>query len=103
MEYSAYYGTIQFKPDTGFFVNSHIKGCDQEFDKINIDATINHRYISIFDNYDEPRRPHRSKLLIYDKHYNVWYHWMIVGARVIHVRDGIFLGDSIYVNEGRTW
>lgn len=97
MEYSPYYGTIKFTPDTGFFVNSHIKGCNPAFDNISIDTTINHRYVSIYDNNHVgfeingqgkiTKNTHYSKLLIYDKHYNVWYHWMISGARIVRVKD----------------
>lgn len=114
MDYSSYYGTIKFTPDTWFFVNSHIKGCNPSYDNITVDATINHRYISIYDNNHagfkfDPQtgkitnNTHYSKLLIYDKHYNVWYHWIITWARVTRVKDWIFLWDGIYSNKGRTW
>lgn len=101
LEYSSYYGTIGFKPDVGFFVNWHIKSLNPDFDMVSIDATVNHRYISIYDNNDV--WPHYSKLLIYDKHYNCWYHWLITWARVVHVKDNIFLWDWVYVNKWRTW
>lgn len=101
LQFSAYYWTVQFTPDTWFYVNWHIKALDNKHDLINIDATINHRYISIFDN--NPVWPHYSKLLIYNKHYNCWYHWLITNARVIHVKDNIFLWDWVYVNKWRTW
>ena len=101
MQYSAYYWTIQFTPDTWFFVNWHIKPLSNDTDLINIDATSNNRYISIYDNNDV--WPHYSKLLIYDKHYNCRYHWMITWARVVHVKDNIFLWDWVYVNKWRTW
>ena len=93
--------SIAFEPSTWFFINAHIKQCNPRYDKISIDATINHRYICIYD--DEDTWPHYSKLLIYDKHYNCWVHWLIDWARVVHVKDWIFLWDNIYVNKWRTW
>lgn len=103
LAYSVSYGvgSFQFQPDTGYFVNDHIKICNNKFDIINIDATVNHRYISIFDN--NPIWVPYSKLLIYDKHYKCWYYWLITNARVIHVKDWIFLWDNVYVNKWRTW
>lgn len=101
LQFSAYYWTVQFTPDTGFFVNWHIKALNNKYDEINIDATINHRYISIFDN--NPLGNHYSKLLIYNKHYNCWYYWLITWARIVHVKDNIFLWDWVYVNKWRTW
>lgn len=92
--------SFQFQPDTWYFVNQHIKQCNNKYDIINIDATVNHRYVSIFDN--NQLWPAYSKLLIYDKHYKCWYYWMITWARVIHVKDNIFLWDNIYVNKWRT-
>lgn len=94
-------GAISFEPSTWFFINGHIKACNNRTDKINIDATINHRYISIYN--DDDTSDHYSKLLIYHKHYNCWVHWLINWARVVHVKDWIFLWDNVYVNKWRTW
>lgn len=93
--------SIAFDPSTGFYVNSHFKELNNEYDKINIDANINYRYVSIYDDNDV--WDHYSKLLIYDKHYNCWYRWLITWARVVHVKDNIFLWDWVYVNKWRTW
>lgn len=101
LQFSAYYWTVQFTPDTWFFVNWHIKELNNNIDMVSVDASVNHRYISIYDNNNY--WPHYSKLLIYDKHYNVWYYWLITWARIVHVKDGIFLWDGIYKNEWRTW
>lgn len=100
LQFSAYYWTVQFTPDTWFYVNWHIKPLNNKYDMINVDATINHRYISIYD--DNMVWPHYSKLLIYDKHYNCWYHWLITWARIVHVKDWIFLWDWVYTNKWRT-
>lgn len=97
---SYWVGQIGFKPDTWFFINWHIKACNNDYDTIHIDATINHRYVSIYD--DNNVWEHYSKLLIYDKHYNCWYHWLITWARVVHVKDNIFLWDWVYANKWRT-
>lgn len=100
LQFSAYYWTVQFTPDTWFYVNWHIKPLNNKYDMINVDATINHRYISIYD--DNMFWPHYSKLLIYDKHYNCRYHWLITWARIVHVKDWIFLWDWVYTNKWRT-
>ena len=92
--------SMSFDPSTGFYVNSHLKSLNNDFDMVNIDADINNRYVSIFDDNDVWE--HYSKLLIYDKHYNFWYWRMITWARVIHVKDWIFLWDWIYTNKWRT-
>lgn len=93
-------GAIAFEPSTWFFINGHIKACNNRIDKINIDATVNHRYISIYN--DDDTSDHYSKLLIYHKHYNCWVHWLINWARVVRVKDWIFLWDNVYVNKWRT-
>lgn len=93
--------SLSFDPSTGFYINSHFKSLDNEIDKISIDANINYRYMSIYDN--NVVWPHYSKLLIYDKHYNCRYRWMITWARIIHVKDNIFLWDYVYANKWRTW
>lgn len=100
LQYVPNYWTTQFTPDTGFYINWHLKPLNPEFDKISIDATVNHRYICIYD--DNDKWDHYSKLLIYDKHYNCWYHRMITWARIVHVKDGIFLWDWVYANKWRT-
>ena len=92
--------SISFDPSTWFYVNTHIKSLNNDFDMINIDADINRRYVSIFD--DNNVWDHYSKLLIYDKHYNCRYRRMITWARIIHVKDNIFLWDWVYVNKWRT-
>lgn len=92
--------SIAFEPSTWFYINWHIKACNNRTDKIHIDATINHRYISIYN--DDDTWDNYSKLLIYDKHYNCWVHWLINWARVVHVKDNIFLWDNVYVNKWRT-
>ena len=104
MQFSVSYwaGAFSFVPDTWFYINWHIKPLDQNTDKINIDATTNNRYICIYDD-NEYAPYHYSKLLIYSKHYNCWYHWMITWARIVHVKDNIFLWDWVYVNKWRTW
>lgn len=92
--------SLWFDPETWYYVNWHIKAANNKFDIINIDADINKRYVSIYDN--NPVWDHYSKLLIYDKHYKFRYRWMITWARVIHVKDNIFLWDWIYTNKWRT-
>lgn len=92
--------SLSFDPSTGFYVNSHFKSLNNDIDKINVDADINYRYISIYD--DNNIWDHYSKLLIYDKHYNCWYWRMITWARIIHVKDWIYLWDWVYVNKWRT-
>lgn len=92
--------SLSFDPSTGFYVNSHFKSLDNDYDMINIDADINKRYVSIYD--DNDAWVHYSKLLIYDKHYKFRYRWIITWARIVHVKDNIFLWDWIYVNKWRT-
>jgi len=43
---------MSFDPSTGFYVNSHLKSLNNDFDMVNIDADINNRYVSIFDDND---------------------------------------------------
>lgn len=97
MVYNWYYNTFDFKPDTWFFVNSHIKTLNPSYDSANIDTDIHKRYVSIYNKDGK-----YSKLLVYDKHYNLWYHWIITWARVTRVKDWIYLWDNIYVNKWRT-
>lgn len=92
--------SMSFDPLTWYYVYSHMKSLSNDTDKINIDANINYRYISIYDNNDV--WDHYSKLLIYDKHYNCWYRWLITNARIVHVKDNIFLWDWVYANKWRT-
>ncbi len=104
--------SLSFDPLTGFYINTHLKSLSNETDLINIDANINYRYISIYDNNDawdiikewtnDKISSHYSKLLIYDKHYKCRYRWLITWARIVHVKDNIFLWDWVYANKWRT-
>lgn len=100
--------SVWFDPEVWYYAYSHLRSLNNETDKINIDANINYRYVSIYDDndaydYDKNISWHYSKLLIYDKHYKCRYRWMITWARIVHVKDNIFLWDWVYANKWRTW